>query len=128
LGGTRSGFVGNCGGLEVGAARKGLSFGVGARDAFTGHAVTRHAVTRLSITQLSSAKSRAYEKYRAMEMNKRISALGADWKGLLSLHQREGGTFNNVNWATLASKLGRLRMREMREMKRDARVSEWEEC
>jgi len=126
LGGTSSGFVGDCGGLEVGAARSGLSFGVGASDA-----VTRHAVARLSITQLSSAKSstrRAGEKYRAIETNKRIGVLGADWRGLLSLHQREGEAFNNVNWATLTSKLGRLRTREMRDMKRDARVSEREEC
>ena len=61
-------------------------------------------------------------------MNKRIGELGGDWNGLLDLHQREGEAFNNVNWATLTSKLGRLRMREMREMKRDARVSEREEC
>ena len=61
-------------------------------------------------------------------MNKRIGELGGDWNGLLDLHQREGEAFNNVNWATLTSKLGRLRMREMREMMRDARVSEREEC
>ena len=57
-------------------------------------------------------------------MNKRIAALGGDWKGLLELHKKEGGGFNNVNWATLASKLGRQRMREMRALKRDKRVSE----
>jgi len=63
-----------------------------------------------------------------MEMNKRIGSLGGDWKGLLDLHQRSGEAFNNVNWATVTSKLGRLRATEMREMERDARVSESEEC
>ena len=127
MGGDRPDQVGSCGGLEVGAARSGLSFGVGARDAFT-----RHAVTRLSITQLASSRSRggdgSSERSRAIELNKRIGVLGADWKGLLDLHQREGEGFNNVNWATLTSKLGRLRMREMREMKKDARVSEGGKC
>ena len=64
----------------------------------------------------------------AAEMNKRIGEVGGDWKGLLDLHQRGGRAFNNVNWATLTSKLGRLRMSEMREMKRDARVSEGGKC
>ena len=57
-------------------------------------------------------------------MNKRIAALEGDWKGLLEVHKKEGGAFNDVNWATLVSKLGRLRTREMKDMKRDARVSE----
>ena len=124
MGGGRPDLVGSCGGLSVGAARLGVSFGVGSSDA-----ATKHAVARLFITQLSSAESQAGEKYRAIEMNKRLNdAPGADWGGLLSLHQHEGGTFNNANWATLTSKLGRLGMREMREMKRDARVSGREEC
>ena len=63
-----------------------------------------------------------------MEMNNRIAALGGDWRGLLLAYQNEGGTFNNVNWATLTSRLGRLTMSEMREMKKDWRVSEGGEC
>ena len=57
-------------------------------------------------------------------MNKSIAALGGDWKGLLEVHKKEGRGFDHVNWATLVSKLGRLRMKEMSELKRDARVSE----
>ena len=68
------------------------------------------------------------KKFRAIELNKSIGELGGDWSGLLDLYQREGEAFDNVNWATVTSKLGRLRMRELGEMKRDARVSEREEC
>jgi len=64
------------------------------------------------------------KKFRAIELNKSIGELGGDWSGLLDLHQREGEAFDNVNWATVTSHLGRLRVGEMREMKRDARVSE----
>jgi len=61
-------------------------------------------------------------------MNKRIAALGVDWRGLLEAYQNERGMFDKVSWATLTSKLGKLRMREMRDMKRDARVSEGGKC
>jgi len=61
-------------------------------------------------------------------MNKRIAALGGDWRGLLEAHQNEREMFDKVSWATAASRLGRLRMREMREMKKDARVSEGGKC
>ena len=85
------------------------------------------AVTRQAFTQLAPSKGRGggerSKKYRAIELNKRIGELGGDWNGLLDLHQREGEGFDSVNWATATSKLGRLRMRAMREMKRDARVS-----
>jgi len=56
-------------------------------------------------------------------MNKRMAALGTDWRGLLDVHEREGGAFDKVSWATVASKLGRLSAEEISEMKRDARVS-----
>jgi len=66
---------------------------------------------------------------QARAINKRMAGMGyGDWRGLLAVHQHERGMFNNVNWATLTSKLGRLGMREMGDMKRDARVSESEEC
>jgi len=59
-------------------------------------------------------------------MNQTITALGSDWRALLSLHEKEGKTFDKVNWATLMSKLGRRKFREVKEMKRDKRVSEAE--
>jgi len=66
---------------------------------------------------------------QARAINKRMAGMGyGDWRGLLAVHQHERGMFDKVSWATAASRLGRLRRREMREMKRDARVSEREEC
>jgi len=64
-------------------------------------------------------------KRRAIEVNKRIAFLGGsgNWRGLLCLHHGEGKGFNNVNWATLASKLGKLRAKDMGELKEDGRVS-----
>ena len=85
-------------------------------------AVTRQAFTRLAPSKGRGGGERS-KKYRAIELNKRIGELGGDWNGLLDLHQREREGFDNVNWATATSKLGRLRIRAMREMKRDARVS-----
>ena len=66
---------------------------------------------------------------QARAINKRMAGMGyGDWRGLLAVHQHERGMFDKVSWATAASRLGRLRMREMGDMKRDARVSESEEC
>ena len=56
-------------------------------------------------------------------MNRHIAALGGDWRGLLELHREKGGEFNSVNWATLASRLGRVGGREVGVMKGDERVS-----
>jgi len=61
---------------------------------------------------------------QARAINKRMAGMGyGDWRGLLAVHQHERGMFNNVNWTTVMSKLGRLKVGEMSEMKQDRRVS-----
>jgi len=77
-----------------------------------------------SASSKSSGGGGQSARSRAIEINKRVAALGGDWSGLLDLQEKEGGAFDKVNWATVTSRLGRLRTREMRDMKRDKRVSE----
>ena len=57
---------------------------------------------------------------KAIEQNKRITKFerNRDWRGLVKYADEKRNEFDNVNWATMWSKLGRMR-REARVIKND---------
>ena len=76
----------------------------------------------------SSPRDQHLKKKKSIQLNLRMKTeLGDDWRGLLSLHEKEGAAFNMVNWGTVMSRLGKLKPFDMREMKQDARVREGSE-
>lgn len=57
---------------------------------------------------------------KAIEQNKRITEFerSRDWRGLVQYADEKRNNFDNVNWRTMWSKLGRMR-REARVIKND---------
>eukprot|EP00520_Triparma_pacifica_P015110 CAMPEP_0118643390 /NCGR_PEP_ID=MMETSP0785-20121206/6366_1 /TAXON_ID=91992 /ORGANISM="Bolidomonas pacifica, Strain CCMP 1866" /LENGTH=675 /DNA_ID=CAMNT_0006535051 /DNA_START=153 /DNA_END=2176 /DNA_ORIENTATION=+ len=75
---------------------------------------------RFSSFYASQQRTPRQQKLKAIEQNKKITEFERkrDWKGLVQYVDETKNEFNDVNWATMFSKLGRMR-REARAIKND---------
>jgi hypothetical protein len=72
----------------------------------------RKALSRVTKEPLSRHDT---SRSKAIEQNKRIMEFGIrrDWRGLLQYADEKRNEFNNVNWATMWSKLRGMRREAM---------------
>ncbi|GMH99254.1 hypothetical protein TrLO_g3359, partial [Triparma laevis f. longispina] len=78
-------------------------------------------------TRRMASVSRRYSRQVFIQQNKEIGELAnrGDWRGLLDYAEDKSSSFNDVNWATTFSKLGRFgrNANVVRQIVRDARFS-----